>query len=238
MDSPSDTFGTTKIKILVDCGLFQGRQAAEEINWDEFPYDPREIDCLINTHAHIDHIGRIPFLVKRGFKGKIISTEATKAIAEPLLLDSMELLAHAAHRMGREPLYDEKDVSASMRLWEGHKYNEKISLPGGVTLELINSGHILGSAMAKFTRDGRSTVFTGDLGGGNSPLLMEAEIPIGVNYLVMESVYGNRTHQEKEHRREALEDISRTLPRAAVRSSSRHFRMSARKTCCLRFALS
>jgi len=194
-------------KILIDCGLFQGRKEAEASNWTEFPYDPASIDYLINTHAHIDHIGRIPFLVKRGFKGKIISTEATKAIAEPLLLDSMELLAHAARQAGREQLYDERDVANAMKLWEGRSYHEEIPLPDGVTLELLNSGHILGSAMAKFTREGKSIVFTGDLGGGNSPLLMEAEVPKGINYLVMESVYGNRIQAKKEHRREALEDV-------------------------------
>ena len=194
-------------KLLIDCGLFQGGREVEDGNWAEFPYDPKDIDVLINTHAHIDHIGRIPFLVKRGFKGKIISTEATKAIAEPLLLDSMELLAHVAHRTGREQLYNDKDVADAMKLWEGHVYNEKISLPDGVTLELINSGHILGSAMAKFTREGKSIVFTGDLGGGNSPLLMEAEVPKGIDYLVMESVYGNRAQPAKEQRRDALEDV-------------------------------
>lgn len=194
-------------KLLVDCGLFQGMHTAEESNWAEFPYDPTEIKYLINTHAHIDHIGRIPFLVRRGFKGKIISTEATKAIAEPLLLDSMELLAHAANRMGREPLYDAKDVAKAMKLWEGHAYHEKIQLPDGVTLEFLNSGHIVGSAMAKFEREGKSLVFTGDIGGGNSPLLTEAEVPKGINYLVMESVYGNRVHAKKGQRREALEDV-------------------------------
>lgn len=197
-------------KILVDCGLFQGSHEAEEANWKEFPYDPASINLLITTHAHIDHVGRIPALVKKGFKGKIISTEATKAIAEPLLLDSMELLAHVAHVArvsGREVLYDEHDIAASMKLWEGYPYHEKISLPDGVTLEFLNSGHILGSAMVKLTREGKSIVFTGDLGGGNSPLLMQAEIPKDINYLVMESVYGNRMQEKKEQRREALEDV-------------------------------
>jgi metallo-beta-lactamase family protein len=200
-------------KLLVDCGLFQGRHAAEESNWTEFPYNPGEIDFLIVTHAHIDHIGRIPFLVKRGFKGKIISTEATRAIAEPLLLDSMELLAHAAQKAGREPLYEAQDVANAMKLWEAHVYREKIPLPDGVMLEFLNSGHILGSAMAKFEREGKSVVFTGDLGGGNSPLLMEAEVPKGVNYLVMESVYGDRMQEKKEQRREALEDVVEDIAR-------------------------
>lgn len=194
-------------KILVDCGLQQGEHAADNSNWSDFKYDPKEISHLIITHAHVDHIGRVPFLVKKGFRGKILSTDATKAISEPLLLDSMELLAKVAKKINKEPLYNEHDIAEAMKLWEGHTYHEEIALPDGVSLQLLNSGHILGSAMAKVSREGRSIVFTGDLGGGNSPLLKHAEIPKGINYLVMESVYGNRNQPERNQRRAALEDI-------------------------------
>ncbi|MDE1925029.1 MAG: MBL fold metallo-hydrolase [Patescibacteria group bacterium] len=197
----------SEFKILIDCGLQQGEHTCQDSNWNPFLFEPKDIPFLIVTHAHIDHIGRIPLLVKRGFKGRIISTEATKAVSEPLLLDSMELLGREAERCGNDILYTEADIAAAMALWEDITYHQPVPLEGGVTLELLNSGHILGSAMAKFTRGGKSIVFTGDIGGGNSPLLKEAEPLRGVDYLVMESVYGNRIQPQKDHRREALEDV-------------------------------
>jgi metallo-beta-lactamase family protein len=193
-------------KLLIDCGLRQGRHSAEEENWNEFSYDPKNISHLIVTHAHIDHIGRIPKLVRDGFAGKILSTEATKALAEPLLLDSQELLDHAAKRHGVQPLYTEADITRAMSLWEGIPYHKGVELPDGITLEFLNSGHILGSAMAKFARGGKTIMFTGDLGGGNSPLL-EAVEETTANYLVMESVYGDRVRPDDKDRREMLENI-------------------------------
>jgi metallo-beta-lactamase family protein len=200
---------TGSTKILIDCGLFQGKSAGEESNWAEFPFDPKAIPVLINTHAHVDHIGRIPLLVKRGFTGRIISTEATRALAEPLLLDSMGLLKHEAEVHGREQLYDEHDIAAAMALWEGVPYHQKIELEDGVQAELLDAGHILGSAMAKFTRGTSNIVFTGDLGGGNSPLLPKIEDLTDAQYLVMESVYGNRTRppEEAKHHRDMLENV-------------------------------
>lgn len=194
-------------KLLIDCGLLQGQHAAEDINWQAFPYLPASIPFLFVTHAHIDHIGRIPKLVRDGFAGRIISTEATRALAEPLLLDSMELLAHDARKHGRDLLYDEKDIAKAMTLWEGVTYHHALNVPNGFVVEFLNSGHILGSAMVKITRDGRSIIFTGDLGGGNSPLLPPADEIAGTQYLVMESVYGDRVRKEDEHRRDLLEDV-------------------------------
>lgn len=194
-------------KFLVDCGLFQGQHAHENANWDPFPYDPKSIATLINTHAHIDHIGRIPKLVKEGFTGKILSTAATKALAEPMLLDAMELSRRTAEHIGKEPLYDEHDIEKALSQWETIGYHQTYALADGMTVEFLDSGHILGSAMARFVRDGKSIVFTGDLGGGNSPLLGLAENPEGIDYLVMESVYGNRVRAEQDTRKEALENI-------------------------------
>ncbi len=199
-----DTGGT---KLLVDCGLTQGEHTCEDTNWNPFPFEPKDISFLLVTHAHIDHVGRIPLLVKRGFHGRILSTDATKAISGPLLLDSMEILLQEARRCNTEVLYTEEDIAAAMRLWEGHSYHQKMPLVDECSVEFLNSGHILGSAMVKITRADKSIVFTGDLGGGNSPLLQESENPAGIEYLVMESVYGDRIQPEKEHRREALEDI-------------------------------
>ena len=198
---------TGESKFLVDCGLFQGENALEKSNWEKWSFDPKEITALINTHAHIDHIGRIPKLVKDGYRGPIISTEATRALAEPMLMDAMELNVHEAKKLGLEPLYNEDDIAQAMKQWEGIGYHEKRQLESGVTLEFFNSGHILGSALAKFSREGRAIVFSGDLGGGNSPLLPLAEVPEGVQYLLIESVYGDRKREDDSHRRDRLENI-------------------------------
>ncbi len=194
-------------KFLIDCGLTQGRHTAEALNWEAFPYEPENIPFLFVTHAHIDHIGRIPKLVKDGFKGRIISTEATRALAEPLLLDSMELLTHDAQKHGREPLYNEHDISHTMKVWEGVPYHKPVALPGSMSAELLDAGHILGSAMIKFSRGGKSIIFTGDLGGGNSPLLGSHEPLPRPDYLVMESVYGDRVRADDKNRREELENV-------------------------------
>lgn len=194
-------------KFLIDCGLSQGRHDAEEDNWKAFPYDPASIPFLVVTHAHIDHVGRIPKLVRDGFKGKIISTEATKALSEPLLMDSMELLAHDARKHGREELYNEHDIAKAFTMWEGVGYHQRQELADGVMLEFFDSGHILGSAMAQFERGGVKVVFTGDLGGGNSPLLVGADEIPGTNYLTMESVYGDRIRGKEENHKDQLEDV-------------------------------
>ena len=198
---------TGQKKILIDCGLFQGEHATELGNWDPFAYNPAEISMLINTHVHIDHIGRIPKLVRDGYTGPIISTVASKALAEALLLDALALNQHEAEKLGKEPLYEEKDITQAMKQWEGIGYHEPKDMGDDVTLELCNSGHIMGSAMAKFTREGRSMIFSGDLGGGNSPLLPLAEHPQGAEYLLIESVYGDKKRADDSNRRELLGNI-------------------------------
>ncbi len=203
--SPDNTAGGGA-KFLIDCGLFQGKHAHEVSNWEPFPFDPKSISYLINTHAHIDHIGRIPKLVKEGYTGRILSTEATRALAEPMLLDAMELSRRTAEHIGKEPLYDEHDIAQALRQWDVVPYHTVVELGDGVTVEFLDSAHILGSAMAKFTRDGKTIVFTGDLGGGNSPLLGTCEVPKGIDYLVMESVYGNRVRSAQDQHIEALEN--------------------------------
>ena len=204
-------------KFLVDCGLFQGEHAIEDGNWEPFSFDPTSITALINTHAHIDHIGRIPKLVKDGFRGPIISTHATRALAEPLLYDAMHLSTVDALRRGKEPLYTEADIQQALSQWQVLGYHEPKNLADDIVLEFYNAGHILGSAMAKFSRGGAAAVFTGDLGGGNSPLLDLAEAVHDVQYVVMESVYGNRTREEGETREAALARIANeTLARGGT----------------------
>lgn len=194
-------------KIMVDCGLIQGGSFVENGNYTPFPYIPSEVSVLLVTHAHIDHIGRIPKLVRDGFRGQIISTEATRALAEPLLMDSMELLAHAAEKAGKPQLYDEHDVAEALTLWTGVTYNESIPLEDGFTATLLDAGHILGSAMVEIMRAGRKIVFTGDLGNDHSLLVGPTKVVSDTHYLVIESVYGDRKQQGISDRLERLEDI-------------------------------
>jgi metallo-beta-lactamase family protein len=196
-----------QVKILVDCGLMQGTRTAESFNRDSFPYNPSEIDYLLVTHAHIDHIGRIPKLVKDGFVGKIISTPPTKEIAQFLLEDALKILDDEARREGILPLYEEKDVSKTFTLWDTLEYHKAFGLGDDISIYLRDSGHILGSSMIEISDGVEKVVFTGDLGNSPSLLLKDTEIITDANYIIMESVYGDRNHESKDLRRQKLQDI-------------------------------
>jgi metallo-beta-lactamase family protein len=199
-------FESGGLKLLVDCGLEQGGSFAEDSNYEPFQYSPGDIPYLFVTHAHLDHIGRIPKLVREGFKGKIISSEATKALAAPLLKDSMGLLEQAAKKSNKPILYDEKDIAGAAALWEGVPYHKVIELDGGFSVRLLDAGHILGSSMVEITRAGRKIIFTGDLGNDHSRLVGPTEVVSDANYLVMESVYGDKKQEGIEDRVENLEN--------------------------------
>ena len=195
-------------QILVDCGLYQGEQIGEEVNRDEFSFNPKEIETLFVTHAHLDHVGRIPKLIHEGFKGKIISTPPTKDMAELVMLDSMRILAKEARKHGKEPLYSTQDVKKALKLWETVKYHEEIK--GGKdewTADFIDAGHILGSAIVTLTYNGTKIAFTGDLGNTPATLMNDTEIPKNITYLVIESVYGDRNHEDKDDRVAILRSV-------------------------------
>ena len=201
-------------KILVDCGLVQGHKFAENLNRTEFVYNPAEIDYLLVTHAHIDHIGRIPKLVKDGFIGKIISTPETKELAEFLLADTVGILDQEARREGVLPLYEGKDLPPTFALWETLPYHTNKVLKDGINMYLKDAGHILGSAMIEISRkstDGngqvKKMIFTGDLGNSPSILLRDTEEITDADYILMESVYGDRNHAPKDQRTQKLRQV-------------------------------
>ncbi len=193
-------------RLLIDCGLFQGSEVADTRNRDPFAYDPASIDALLVTHAHLDHVGRIPILVKAGFAGRIYSTAPTKEVARLILEDSMRVLAREAQTAHAEPLYGEDDVRTAMALWETVPYHTPVLL-GEVRAEFRTSGHVLGSAMIVCTYEGKNIVFTGDLGNSPTPLLPDTETLADADYLVMESVYGDRLHEDLTARKERLRAI-------------------------------
>jgi len=196
------------LKILIDCGMMQGSETAEAFNRDPFPYKPEEIDYLIITHAHIDHIGRIPKIVKDGFRGKIVSTPPTKDIAGLLLEDTLSILESESRRRGILPLFEKQDLEKAMTLWNiTIPYHERYELGAGISIYLRDSGHILGASMVEVNDGKTKAVFTGDLGNSPSLLLNDTEVITDANYIVMESVYGDRNHESKDERRKQLKDM-------------------------------
>lgn len=197
-------------KILIDCGLVQGEQYSVPINNEPFSFDPASVDFLCVTHGHLDHVGRIPKLVRDGFRGKIVSTEPTREMAELIMLDSMGLLEKEALRSGTPPLYEERDVYEAIHLWDTVlPYEKDYAITGieeNITITLHDAGHILGSAMIEIAYKGKKIVFTGDLGNTPSPLMKDTTLLKGVDYLVMESVYGDRNHKDKDRRIEIFKE--------------------------------
>jgi len=208
-----------KGKILVDCGIEQGHDFSEAHMHGAFPYNAKTIDALIITHAHLDHVGRIPKLVRDGFRGKIYMTPPTCDLAELILRDSVHILGEEASRRGIKPLYEEKDVEETLLLIETLEYHTEKKIAPGLSIYLRNTGHILGSASVrikdlpagKADGEGVTVAFTGDIGNSPSPLLPDWEQIDDADALVMESVYGNRVHPVQQSRVELLRD---TLKRA------------------------
>lgn len=196
-------------KMLIDCGLEQGGELASERNREAFSYDPSTIDILFITHAHTDHIGRIPKLVKDGFKGIIYSTPATLDLAKVMLPDSLHLLQEEAKRKGILPIYEAEHVDQTFSLWKTIPYYSQHDLGDGIKVYLKDSGHILGSAMFEFSQEGshKKIVFTGDLGNSPSLFLRDTDPLKDASYVVMESVYGDRNHEPHEERKNKLRDI-------------------------------
>ena len=199
--------------ILVDCGMFQGRE--EDQNFGLFDFDPSEVDYLLVTHAHLDHVGRIPKLVKEGFTGIIYATDATKDLAEVILLDSAKIMQEdyetdyrKAQRRGKEkevqaPLYELADVEAGFNLlWNLTEYDQPFTLQKGIEVTYHDAGHILGSAFIKITYHENNVehtiVFSGDLGNDNDMVLPHLKKCTQADYLYIESTYGDRDHKGPE----------------------------------------
>lgn len=189
-------------KVLIDCGLIQGGEDQSR-NKEKFPYDPRSISFLFVTHAHIDHIGRIPKLIRDGFVGKIYSTQETKSIAEIMFADTLKVNAQEEDT----PMYEKEDVEKTLMLWHVLSYHKPLGFIPGASVQLKNSGHILGSAMVEFSVGEKKILFTGDLGNSPSLLMPDTESIKGTTHLIMESVYGDRNHMPKDERDRMFERV-------------------------------
>lgn len=197
------------VRFLVDCGLFQGNKVADEKNQHEFPFDPKKLDFVLLTHAHLDHCGRIPLLCKRGFKGKVYTVEPTVGLARLILEDAAGLIGNEAQENDEEPLYTIANVVEILDRFEGYKYHEPTTVKG-VRFEFFDAGHILGSAIIKVVVDGKTIVFSGDLGNPPVPLLKTTEFLKSADYVLIESTYGNRRHEDVHLRTQRLISALRT----------------------------
>lgn len=205
------------VRALVDCGLQQGKEFSQNENYDPFPYAPKSIDVLFATHAHADHIGRIPKLVRDGFSGTIYSTPATKELSAVMFEDALGILSAEARKQQIEPLYEREDVTKALSLWKEIPYHQSKVLSDEVSVYLKDAGHILGSAVLEFSAFGKKIVFTGDLGNSPSPLLRDTEKVDTATYLVMESVYGDRNHDRRDERTEVFtQAIKDTIARSGT----------------------
>lgn len=213
-----------KTRILIDCGMFQERQYLDR-NWNPLPIPPREIDALLLTHAHLDHSGLIPKLVREGFRGKIFTTAASVDVAEIVLRDSAHIqVEDAAYKRRRHrkegrtgkhpeiPLYDVNDVEQALPYFRPVPYYQPIELDG-VTIRFLDAGHILGSAFlvvdAKENGRQRRIVFSGDLGLRDRPILRDPDVINETDYLVVESTYGAREHNHHQSVEDQLVKVVR-----------------------------
>ncbi len=192
-------------KFLVDCGLIQGEKFVDDLNWKKFLYKASEIDILFITHSHIDHIGRIPKLISEGFNGKIISTSPTRELTEVMLADTAHILSRDKDN-GLDKIYTEENNKKAISLWGTLDYGEKFE-EGPFQFSFKDAGHILGSGMLEILYNDKKIMFTGDLGNSPSPLLPDTETISGVDYLIMESVYGDRNHEGRNERKKMLEKV-------------------------------
>jgi len=207
------------INLLIDCGLFQERELKNR-NWEPFSIPPNQIDYILLTHAHLDHSGYLPKIVRDGFSGKILCTQPTLEITKIALLDSAKLMVEDAEKKrkrhqkeGRKgpypeiPLYTISDVEEVFSLFESVSYNEEIKISDKVKIVFYDAGHILGSSFIKIFADGKEILFSGDIGRFGNPILREPTIIEGTDILIMETTYGDRMHEDRKIAEEKLQNI-------------------------------
>ena len=198
---------TASTRILVDCGMFQGGAFCEAKNTKPFDFDPKTIDAVIITHAHLDHTGRLPRLIKEGFKGPIYLTPPTGDLAKLVLEDAHQIMMDEFRREYRPPLYDEEHVTAAVHQFTHIDYSRSVTM-GDVSFRFRDAGHIFGSAFVEIIeRGGARVTFSGDLGNKDVPILRPTAQLAEADIVVMESTYGNRIHEDESTREEKLKTI-------------------------------
>ncbi|RNL85376.1 MBL fold metallo-hydrolase [Sinomicrobium pectinilyticum] len=213
---------TSGLKILIDCGLFQGTKAWRELNWQEPGFDVEKLDFVLLTHGHLDHVGYLPRLVKRGFTGKIYGTAPTLAITRIILKDSAKIQEEDAERANKEgfsrhhpalPLYTEEDAQNTLEYLEIQPRDHWIPLSEDITVRFRYNGHILGATFIEMDIYGKRFVFSGDIGRPEDPLLFDPDKPDKADYIFMETTYGDRIHPDEDLREILAPIIRETIHR-------------------------
>jgi len=204
-------------KILIDCGLFQGRKKIEEKNYEPFPYQAKDIDFVLITHAHLDHTGRLPKLFNSGFKGKLFATAPTIDFMGFMLEDSQKILHQKAIRRGLSLNWDNQKIKDLMNRFEAVGYREDVDLGSNIKFRFREAGHVLGSASIELEAEGLKIVFSGDLGYPDAPIINDPANIENADYLIVESTYGDRIHDIRGNIKDSLEEIiERTINRGGV----------------------
>jgi metallo-beta-lactamase family protein len=212
-------------RILIDCGLFQGYKALRLRNWAGLPIAPASISAVVLTHAHLDHSGYLPVLAKKGFSGPVFCTEATASLCQILLPDSGHLQEQDAEFANRHhfskhhpalPLYTEEDAQRALKTLRPHSFGKAHELPGGAQVSFLHAGHILGAATVIVEWDGCRIAFSGDIGRYGDPLMPDPVSPEAVDYLLMESTYGDRQHDRTNPQDALAQIISKTIHRGGT----------------------
>lgn len=216
---------TSRKNILIDCGLFQGVKQLRQKNWEALPVDPKQLDMVILTHAHIDHTGSLPLLVKNGFSGKVFCSAATLDLCKILLPDSAHLQEEEAAYANKRgfsrhnpalPLYTQEDAEAALKLLCPVAFNQEIMLDEDLALTFYPNGHILGSAFVQLRHQHKTIVFSGDIGRPDDLLMYPPAQIKQADYLILESTYGNRIHSPDNPRLKLARIINETVRRHGV----------------------
>lgn len=199
---------TPKGKLLIDCGMHQGERMCSKKNLEPFGFTPEHITAVIVTHAHFDHTGRLPDLVKQGYKGKIFMTPPTKALMELVLEDSVHIMAENSKKCGDPVVYEKADLHAMLEQVVTVPYHHVTSPFEGVTVEFFDAGHILGSSFIRVIVDdageSKTLIFSGDVGNDDVPILPDTEVRPAADYVICEATYGAKDHEKAEVREPML----------------------------------
>ncbi|MEO0234051.1 MAG: MBL fold metallo-hydrolase [candidate division WOR-3 bacterium] len=206
---------TGQKRVLVECGLFQGKRKESEIANLNFPFDPKSLNMVLLSHAHIDHSGNIPNLVKQGFDSEIVSTYATVDLLKPMLIDSAHIHEKDIEFLNKknknpenkQPIYTVRDAELSFKYFKGINYYSELEIEKDLKVTFLDAGHILGSSQILFERNGKRMLFTGDLGRKHLPIIRNPDIIKDIDILIMESTYGDRIHPDIRESRENLKKV-------------------------------